>query len=383
MVVMFAMRSAITPLLFGMLGWLTFASPAQSQSLTLSATNQSLCFWSDTDNDQSNPVPYDPASLDCVENSGLNDLNVFRVASATSGNGTSAVVFDIDAGIAVDANPFSSEYQAGRITYSYTLSISGTGGAAWDLTIDQQMQGLLATDDDGGGLANASSSAVTSALSLGPALSFGSLVTRSSASFGSTPFSASRSGDLVQGVGDTVLAGSVEITLDAFSEWGGLFGGALDGAVLFGIDDVSQSGFVTVDEYATWGRAVAPDGYQAIFSLVLTGPVCGDGATEPPEECDDGGVANGDGCSALCVTEFCGDGTRQSGLGEECDDGNNVDGDGCSAACTSEAIPVPALSGRAVLLLAAVMLSLALAALMLPARRPVRARTARPGRTDG
>ena len=369
MVVMFSMRSAITPLLFGMLGWLTFASPAQGQSLTLSATNQSLCFWSDTDNDQSNPVPYDPANLDCVENTGLNDLNVFRVVSATSGNGTSAVVFDIDAGIAVDANPFSSEYQAGRITYSYTLSISGTGGAAWDLTIDQQMQGLLATDDDGGGIANASSSAVTSALNLGPALSFGSLVTRSSASFGSTPFSASRSGDLVQGVGDTVLAGSVEITLDAFSEWGGLFGGALDGAVLFGIDDVSQSGFVTVDEYATWGRAVAPDGYQANFSLALTGPVCGDGTTDPGEECDDGNISNNDGCSSNCLIEFCGDGIRQSNLGEECDDGNNTDGDGCSATCIDETVPVPSLSPAGLLWLCLVLSGVGLVAVLGRRRR--------------
>lgn len=369
--------------LLGLFLGVFLASGVHAQSVTLSAVNNSLCFWSDTDNDQSSPVAYDPASLDCVETTGLNDLNVFSVASATSGNGTSTVVFDIDAGIAVDANPFSSEYQAGRIVYSLTLSISGTEGAAWDLSVDQQMQGLLATDDDGAGLANASSSAVASALNLGPALSFGSLVARSSSTFGSTPFSASRSGDLVQGVGDTILTGSVEITLDAFSEWGGLFGGALDGAVLFGIDDVSQSGFVTVDEYATWGRAVAPDGYQASFSLALTGLVCGDGATEPPEECDDGGVVNGDGCSALCVTEFCGDGTQQSGLSEECDDGNNVDGDGCSATCTSEAIAVPALSGRGVLLLAAVMLGLGLAAFMLPARRPVRARASRSGRTDG
>ena len=336
--------SVFAPLLLTAVGWLIAGPPAHSQSLSLSATNQSLCFVSDTDNDQSSPVAYDPANLDCVENTGLNDINVFRVVSAVSGNGSGAVVFDIDAGVVVDANPFSSEYQAGRIIYAYTLSITGTNGAAWDLTIDQQMQGLLATDDDGGGLANASSSAVTSTLNVGPALSFGALATRSSSSFGSTPFSANRSGDLVQGTGDTVLTGSIEITLDAFSEWGGLFGGALDGAVLFGIDDVSQSGFVTIDEYATWTRAVGPDGYQASFSLVVTGGFCGDGTTDPPEECDDGGTSNNDGCSSNCLIEFCGDGTRQSGIGEECDDGNNIDGDGCSAVCIDESLPVPSLS---------------------------------------
>jgi cysteine-rich repeat protein len=382
MVEMCSMKKPIAPMLLGLLAAVGLESPVYGQALTLAATNGSLCFWSDTDNDQSSPVPYNPANLDCVENTGLNDLNVFRVVSATSGNGTSAVVFDIDAGIAVDANPFSSEYQAGRISYSYTLSISGTGGAPWDLTVDQQMQGLLATDSDGTGSANASSSAVTSGLSISPlpagsALSFGSLVTRSSFAFGSTPFSASRSGDLVQGVGDTVLAGSIEITLDAFSEWGGLFGLALDGAVLFGIDDVSQSGFVTVDEYATWGRAVGPDGYQANFSLALTGPVCGDGTTDPGEECDDGGTVDEDGCSSNCVVEFCGDSIRQAGLGEQCDDGNNTDGDGCSATCLTEVVVVPALSSRGIVVLAGALVGLALLTTLLPKRR--RAPASRPG----
>ncbi len=63
-------------------------------------------------------------------------------------------------------------------------------------------------------------------------------------------------------------------------------------------------------------------------------PVCGNGVVDAGEECDDGNNLNGDGCSAVCVTEFCGDGTMQGT--EQCDDGNNVDGDGCSAACVLE-----------------------------------------------
>jgi cysteine-rich repeat protein len=338
---------------------LCIAHTAHAQSMSFSAVNNSLCFVSDTDNDQSAPVAYSPGVAACVEPGGLNDLNAFRVSSTTSGSGTSTVVFDINGGVAVDANPFSSEYQAGRIVYAYSLSISGTGGAPWDLTVNQQMQGLLATDSDGTGSANASSSAVDAVLNLG-SVSFGSLTTRSSSSLGSTPFSASRTGDLIQGVGDTVLSGSVEITLDAFSDWGGLFGLAVDGAVLFGIDDVSQSVFVSVDEYATWGRAVGPDGYQASFSLSLTGGFCGDGNTDPGEECDDGGTVNGDGCSSNCVTEFCGDGVTQTGLGEQCDDGGTVNGDGCSATCTFEGTPVPALSSSGLVILVASLLGLAL-----------------------
>lgn len=80
---------------------------------------------------------------------------------------------------------------------------------------------------------------------------------------------------------------------------------------------------------------------------------------------------SGDGCSASCIIEFCGDGIKNNvneqcdngnssastssnssndgctncqincgngvvDTGEECDDGNTVDGDGCSAACLKE-----------------------------------------------
>ncbi len=66
---------------------------------------------------------------------------------------------------------------------------------------------------------------------------------------------------------------------------------------------------------------------------------CGDG-TEGydeygwPEECDDGNTADGDGCSASCETEGCGDGYIE-GI-EECDDGNRDDDDGCSYDCEIE-----------------------------------------------
>lgn len=70
-------------------------------------------------------------------------------------------------------------------------------------------------------------------------------------------------------------------------------------------------------------------------------PECGDGnvyATPGSlfEECDDGDLVSGDGCSDQCVTEFCGDGTQQVGLLEECDDGNTDSEDGCSSTCIIE-----------------------------------------------
>lgn len=84
-------------------------------------------------------------------------------------------------------------------------------------------------------------------------------------------------------------------------------------------------------------------------------PICGNGVIEIWEDCDDGGTANGDGCSAICLREggntdtqtipglagLCGDGIRQvrspaTQAGEDCDDGNTVSGDGCSDRCLNE-----------------------------------------------
>ncbi|MCD6499367.1 MAG: hypothetical protein J7M25_13835, partial [Deltaproteobacteria bacterium] len=58
-------------------------------------------------------------------------------------------------------------------------------------------------------------------------------------------------------------------------------------------------------------------------------------AIEADEECDDGNVADGDGCSSQCKLETdCGNGVKE-GV-EECDDGNVQNGDGCSDHCTLE-----------------------------------------------
>jgi len=70
---------------------------------------------------------------------------------------------------------------------------------------------------------------------------------------------------------------------------------------------------------------------------------CGDGVITPKEKCDDNNVESGDGCSASCKTEFgytctatpsfceptpyCGDGVKAST--EQCDDANSDRGDGC------------------------------------------------------
>ena len=66
---------------------------------------------------------------------------------------------------------------------------------------------------------------------------------------------------------------------------------------------------------------------------VAAGPSCGDGVTEEPEECDDGNNDDGDGCSATCIIEYCGDGIVNNII-EECDDANTNNNDACLNDCT-------------------------------------------------
>ncbi|MEI8230561.1 MAG: DUF4215 domain-containing protein [Candidatus Peregrinibacteria bacterium] len=66
-------------------------------------------------------------------------------------------------------------------------------------------------------------------------------------------------------------------------------------------------------------------------------PLCGNGAIDTGEECDDGtGNANVPNahCRKDCRLARCGDGIRDRS--EECDDGKTVSGDGCSMLCRNE-----------------------------------------------
>jgi uncharacterized repeat protein (TIGR03806 family) len=116
-----------------------------------------------------------------------------------------------------------------------------------------------------------------------------------------------------------------------------------------------------------------PGGYSNFISVaeleVFSQPTpvtCGNGALDPGEECDDGNQTNGDGCTATCFDEYCGDNVVNDGGAETCDppgtdicddtcnnrtavcgdgwvtppenceDGNTVSGDGCSSICQDE-----------------------------------------------
>jgi cysteine-rich repeat protein len=89
-------------------------------------------------------------------------------------------------------------------------------------------------------------------------------------------------------------------------------------------------GIVQPPEACDDGNDADGDGCSAECSI----EICGNGKVEPPEECDDGNSVDFDGCSTNCMIEFCGDGVVQPP--EECDDGNNLDNDGCSTSCEKE-----------------------------------------------
>ncbi|MCC6623394.1 MAG: HYR domain-containing protein, partial [Deltaproteobacteria bacterium] len=81
-----------------------------------------------------------------------------------------------------------------------------------------------------------------------------------------------------------------------------------------------------------------------VVEFILRPDRCGDGSKTSNEECDDANVASGDGCSAVCTIEGCGDGIIQAQLGEvcdtSCDDGNLCTvNDVCAIGCLGTCLP--------------------------------------------
>src|SRR5215471_5620647 len=117
-----------------------------------------------------------------------------------------------------------------------------------------------------------------------------------------------------------------------------------------------NAGIISVVDSGSSGSSGAlqgtcmPDGGGCVYAVPDAGPYCGDGlVNQADEECDDGNVLPGDGCTGVCRKEpnfqcppgggrctstiRCGDGVRSPG--EACDDGNTNAGDGCSANCAT------------------------------------------------
>ncbi len=82
------------------------------------------------------------------------------------------------------------------------------------------------------------------------------------------------------------------------------------------------------------GGADAGQDCQGADCIGEVPPGCGDGVLTSDEECDDGNDLDDDAC-VRCTVATCGDGVVFSGP-EQCDDNNTEDGDGCSAGCQFE-----------------------------------------------
>ena len=100
---------------------------------------------------------------------------------------------------------------------------------------------------------------------------------------------------------------------------------------------------VTDDAGVTLASGAVPAGASEASRALTLGciaPWCGDGVVQEGEACDDGDRDDGDGCSASCEVERCGDGVVQRERGESCDDGGVVGGDGCSETCVATCRPI-------------------------------------------
>ena len=75
--------------------------------------------------------------------------------------------------------------------------------------------------------------------------------------------------------------------------------------------------------------------------------LCGNGTTTTPQEdCDDGNLNCGDGCSNTCRNEVCGDNVVT--CNETCDDGNRSDNDACPGDCVIDSCTPAAGSSQLV-----------------------------------
>jgi cysteine-rich repeat protein len=102
--------------------------------------------------------------------------------------------------------------------------------------------------------------------------------------------------------------------------------------------DATNAALGWAHQYELPPRCSYPDGEEIVAGVPVAGldasfrtyTLCGNGARDLGEQCDDGNRDDADGCTTACTS--CGD--RSVSPGEECDDGNLQNGDGCDANCS-------------------------------------------------
>lgn len=112
-----------------------------------------------------------------------------------------------------------------------------------------------------------------------------------------------------------------------------MVGGALHSSVPSQAADlVCGDGDKEEPEECDDGNLQSGDGCSSTCSIEL----CGNLSIDVNEQCDDGNLQSNDGCNRYCQIEFCGDRVIQQTRGEQCDDGNGIAGDGCTGSCKLE-----------------------------------------------
>lgn len=112
-----------------------------------------------------------------------------------------------------------------------------------------------------------------------------------------------------------------------------MIGGALQSSVPSQAADlVCGDGDKEEPEECDDGNLQSGDGCSSTCSIEL----CGNLSIDLNEQCDDGNLQSNDGCNRYCQIEFCGDRVIQQTRGEQCDDGNGISGDGCTGSCKLE-----------------------------------------------
>jgi cysteine-rich repeat protein len=340
----FGRRSASVALVL----WFAAGGTAGAASVTLSTIDQTQTQYRESDDNDSGSFSQMNATGtgsrdDCVADTC--SLTVNAVTGTHSDTVTTPGTASVDIGISAQTFADSAnlaftggQYVEGNVLLSFDITVSPDGPTdPWtlDATSLSFFGSLIAACDSGCDDASAGSQAEGFSASVdidGNVFNFSSAaLTAGDGNYpGTENYSDPQTGPaLIAGSGSQVIGVSVSYNVSSYS--------AQDGS-LFGIngDELTANGDFT-------------GSFDVTFAAGL--PTCGNGTIEPPEECDDNNLISGDGCSNVCITEFCGDGIIQPGIGEQCDDSNMSSGDGCSSTCQNEVLPVPSLSARGVALL--------------------------------
>ncbi len=135
------------------------------------------------------------------------------------------------------------------------------------------------------------------------------------------------------------LAPSGELAIEVTRDFTGAPRGVASPPGAFGAD---CSAAVCGDGTVTTGCELCDDGNVADGDGCdgnCTPTACGNAVVTAGEACDDGNPTAGDGCDPDCSLSACGNGVLAPD--EQCDDGNLIDGDGCSAACALDCPTLP------------------------------------------